>query len=271
MSLSEFLDINNIVTRAIITLFIISLSTAPIGCFLVWRKMSYFGATLSHSALLGAVIGILTGVGVVVGVISFTVILALFLGFLLQQRYLAADTLLGIMAHFTLAVGVIIISSLDKLRIDLMAYLFGDVLAISNSLLIYLVLFSGLVLVVLFSFWRGFVTVTINQDIAQAEGYSVKKLEIAFILCLAFTISLGMFAVGVLLIVAMLIIPAATARAFSKSMLSMIFISFLITLINSVVGVALAFGFDFPIGASIVTVSGLVFALSRIVIRLLTI
>lgn len=258
MLILSFLQ-DEVFLRGFLILLVLSFLTAPVGCFVVWRKMSYFGATLAHSTLLGAVLGILLGVGMMVGVIGFTVILAITLGLLIRERYLSADALLGMMAHFILAVGLIAVSVMDDLRIDLMAYLFGSVFAVDKSIFYAMIIVTLIAVFVLIFYWKAFLNLTVCQEIAQAERLISGKTELIFVICLAATVSLGMQAVGALLIIALLIIPAITARLFAKSMLSMVVYSWLITITSIVCGMILSLYLDLPAEASIVVFSGLLF------------
>lgn len=263
MTILDFFNPQDLIGQGVWALLSLSLLTAPMGCFVVWRKLSYFGATLSHSALLGAILGLVTGVGVLTGVVSFTVLLALGLSFWLRHRHLSGDTVLGIMAHLTLAIGVIAISVMDDLRMDLMAYLFGDVLSISQPLFVAMCLIAVVGLMIMVFFWRGFVNLAIQEDIAKVEGYQTRWLELSFILLLSLTISLGMLSIGVLLIVAMLIIPAATARLFSRSLIQMAIVAWLISVVCILLGMWAAYWFDFPAGPSVVVLTGIVFIVSN--------
>lgn len=259
MSLAELISPNGFIGQAIWALLFLSLLTAPMGCFMVWRKLSYFGATLSHSALLGAIAGIITGIGVLAGVIGFTVVLAVALSFWLNHRKLAGDTILGMIAHLTLAIGVIGVSLMDNLRIDLMAYLFGDVLSISQNMFYVSALLSCLGLTVIVVCWKGFINITVQSDIARVEGFATQRLELIFTLVLALTIALGMLSIGVLLIISILIIPAATARLLATSLKSMVLITWVLTVFAVVSGMLSAYWLDFPAGPTIVVMSGLCF------------
>ncbi|PIE45176.1 MAG: zinc ABC transporter permease [Gammaproteobacteria bacterium] len=261
MTLLDFFDPNDFIGQAVWALLFLSLLTAPMGCFMVWRKLSYFGATLAHSALLGAILGLITGIGVLAGVIGFTVVLAVVLSFWLNHRLLAGDTVLGMIAHLSLALGILAVSMMDALRIDLMVYLLGDVLSISRHMFYATVALSLTGLVLTMMYWRGFVNLTIQPDIALVEGYSVQTLELIFTLVLAMTIALGMLSIGVLLIVAMLIIPAATARLFSHSLLQMVGLAWLFSMIAIVSGMLLAYYCNLPAGPLIVVVTGGIFVM----------
>lgn len=261
MNIIDFINPTTFIGQALWVLLSLSLLTAPIGCFVVWRKLAYFGATLAHSALLGAILGLFMGIGVLTGVVGFTMILGLCLSFWLSQRRLSGDTVLGMIAHTSLAVGVIAVSVMDNLRVDLQSYLFGDVLAVSKPMFVAMAILSVVGFAVICIYWRGFVNLSIAPDIAKVEGYPTRTLDIIFTLTLSLTIALGMVSIGVLLIVAMLIIPAATARLLASSLRQMVVTAWVLTVISVVVGLWLAYMLDFPAGPTIVVVEGVLFVL----------
>ena len=263
MSLTEFINPTSFIGQALWTLLFLSLLTAPMGCFVVWRKLSYFGATLAHSALLGAILGLLTGVGILFGVIGFTALLAIILSFWLQHRLLSSDTILGFIAHLSLAISVIAVSVMDDLRIDLVAYLFGDVLSISTNMFYTTIAISLFSLLLIALNWRGLINLAVQTDIARIEGYPTQRLELMFMLILSMTIALGMLSIGVLLIIAMLIIPAATARLFSRSLIQMAWLTWGLTIISIVNGLALSYLLDFPAGPTVVVVAGMLFIIAN--------
>lgn len=264
VSFSEFFNPSSFIGQPVWALLFLSLLTAPMGCFMVWRKLSFFGATLAHSALLGAILGLLLGIGVLTGVIGFTVLLAIGLTFWLNQRLLSADTILGLIAHLSLAIGVIAVSLMDNLRIELTVYLFGDVLSISTPIFYTTIVLSVLGALTITWGWRGFVNLAVQSDIAKTEGYSVLGLELMFTFVLSLTIALGMLSIGVLLIIAMLIIPAATARLYSRSLKHMVVLTWGISLIAIIIGMFFALYFNLPAGPAIVVVAGLVFILANL-------
>lgn len=263
-TLAEFFNPTDFIGQSVWTLLFLSLLTAPMGCFMVWRKMSFFAATLAHSALLGAVLGLLTGIGVLTGVIGLTVLLAIGLSVWLSQRSLSADTILGLIAHLSLAIGVIAVSLMDNLRIDLMVYLFGDVLSVSKEMFYVTMMVSVCGIVLIMWCWRGFINLVVQRDIAQVEGYPVQRFELMFTLVLSLTIALGMLSIGVLLIIAMLIIPAATARLFSNSLRQMAVITWFISLIAIILGMFSALYFNIPAGPAIVVVTGVFFIVANL-------
>jgi len=269
ITLAEFFNPMGFIGQPIWTLLFLSLLTAPMGCFMVWRRLSFFGATLAHSSLLGAIFGLMTGIGVLEGVTGFTVLLAIGLSFWLNQRLLSADTILGLIAHLNLAIGVIAISIMDNLRVDLTAYLFGDVLSISTAMFYTTSCVAILSVIGIIWGWKGLVNLTVQSQIAQIEGYNIKGFELMFTFILSLTIALGMLSIGMLLIIAMLIIPAATARLCSNSMRQMVGITWCFTLVSIIGGMLCALYFNFPAGPSIVVMAGILFIATTMLKRVL--
>ncbi|MEM9123890.1 MAG: metal ABC transporter permease, partial [Pseudomonadota bacterium] len=189
----------------------------PLGCFVVWRRMAYFGDTLAHSALFGFALAILFSVNLFVGVLGVSCLIALFLLLLQTRTSLPVDALLGILSHATLALGLVIVSLAGTIRVDLMGFLFGDILAITRHDLA--VIYSGglVILAALAFFWRALLADTASPELAEAEGHNPGPIRIVFMLLVATTIALAIKIVGVLLITALLIIPASTARRFTQT------------------------------------------------------
>lgn len=239
----------------------VALAAGPLGCFLVWRRMAFFGAALAHSALLGVALGFLLGVNLTLGIVLFCVLVAALLLLLERQRILASDTLLGILAHSALAAGLVTVAFIENLRIDLMAYLFGDVLAIGigDLYLIYaLVIVTAAVLLVL---WRPLLLAAVNEDIAAVDGNPVARVRLIFILLIASIVAVGMKVVGMLLIISLLIIPAAAARRISKTPEQMAVTAAILGALSVVFGLLSSLRWDMPSGPSIVVAAALIFAL----------
>jgi len=195
----------------------LSFITGPLGSFVVWRKMSYFGDTLSHAALLGIAFGFLLNINPFYAVIFITIILAIALVYLESQQKLAIDTLLGILAHSSLSLGVIVISLMKNIRVDLMGYLFGDLLSITFTDVYFIVVGIIIVGIILFFNWNKFLFVTVNEELAFSHGINIVRTKLILTLILALTIGLSMKFVGALIITSLLIIPAATARFYART------------------------------------------------------
>ena len=248
--------------------WILSLMSGPLGSFIVWRRMAYFGDTLAHSALLGITLGFLFDLQLNVAIILCAVFVALLLANLQKQHIIPSDTLLGLMAHTTLAAGLVTLSMVDNVRIDINAYLFGDLLAVDRQDLLTMAVGAALVLAVLSKMWKGLLAASVSEELAQVEGYPVARLRLMFMVLLAVVIAGAMKLVGVLLITALLIIPAAAARPFSRSPAQMAGLATLISMIAVALGLGLSYQLDTPAGPSIVLTSALFFAVSQSVYRL---
>lgn len=239
----------------------VALATGPLGCFIVWRRMSYFGASIAHSALLGVVLGIALSIDLYVGIILTCVALALLFLLLERQRRLATDTLLGILAHGALAVGLVGISFFESVRVDLMSYLFGDILAVSGRDLIWIYGGGGAVLIATALIWRPLLAITVHEELARAEGVRVGLVRVAFTLLIALAVAIAMKIIGLLLIVSLLIIPAATARRLARTPEQMALLASVIGAVSVAGGLHGSLVWDTPSGPSIVVAALVLFAL----------
>ncbi|TVR83181.1 MAG: zinc ABC transporter permease subunit ZnuB [Rhodospirillales bacterium] len=249
-------------TRALLAGIGVALAAGPLGCFIVWRRMAYFGDTMAHSALLGVALGFALGIDLTLGVVMITTVAALLLVFMQRAPWLSMDTLLGIMAHSTLSIGLIAVSLMAWLRIDLMAYLFGDILAVGRADVMWIYLSASGVLVVLAAIWRPLLAVTVHEDLARAEGVPAGPVRLLFMLLIAVVIAFAMKVVGILLITSLLIIPAAAARRAARTPERMAVLAALIGAIAVILGLHGSLYWDLPSGPAIVTAAALLFLLS---------
>lgn len=248
--------------RAVLAAIGVALVAGPLGCFIVWRRLAYFGDTLSHAALLGVALALLLQINITLAVFAVASVAALLLLLLKQRATLSSDALLGLLAHSSLALGMVALAFMTWVRVDLMAFLFGDILAVSKPDLV--VIYAGglAVLGVLAWIWRPLFAGTVNREIAEAEGQNPGRAEVIFMLLMAMVIAISMKIVGVLLITAMLIIPAATARRLSSGPEQMAFIAALCGVASAVAGLAGSFEWDTPAGPTIVVAAVTLFVLS---------
>lgn len=230
----------------------VALIAGPLGSFVVWRRMAYFGDTLAHSALLGIAMGVLFDINFNLAVISCCLILALILVSLQRQRLVATDTLLGIMAHSSLSLGLVSVALLDDVRVDLMEYLFGDLLAITPNDLYWIYGGGVIVMLLLWRLWNPLLAITINEELAQVEGVPVTKVRLALMLLIGVVIAIAMKVVGILLITSLLIIPAAAARRLSATPEQMAVIASLLGTLAVCLGLWASWNFDTPAGPSVV-------------------
>lgn len=230
----------------------VALVAGPLGCFVVWRRMSYFGDTLAHSALLGVALGTLFQLDLNLGIALVCVGISLILTLLARQRSLATDTLLGILSHSTLAIGLVAISFLGRVQVDLNGYLFGDLLAISRSDLAWIGGGAALVLMILWRCWNALLMATIHEELAKVEGLPVERLRLLLMVMFSLVIAVSMKIVGVLLITALLIIPAATARPFANSPERMALLAAALGVLSVFAGLWMSWITDVPAGPAVV-------------------
>ncbi|WP_305045964.1 metal ABC transporter permease [Geoalkalibacter sp.] len=239
----------------------------PFGVFVVWRRLAYFGDTLAHSALLGIALGFLLHLDLTLAVIAVGQLLVLLLIVLQRRRELAGDTLLGILAHGSLALGLVTLAFLQDVRIDLMAYLFGDILAVNRTDLAWI--FGGglLALTALALIWRPLLALSVHEDLARVDGVSVGLVQWLYTALLALVVAVMMKIVGVVLVTALLIIPAAAARRLARSPEAMAALASLVGCLAVGGGLLASLRWDTPAGPSIVVAATVLFLLSRAVPR----
>jgi zinc transport system permease protein len=256
--------LDDFMVRAALAGLGVAIAAAPLGCFVVWRRMAYFGDATAHAAILGVAISLALSISVFAGVLTVSILMALTVSTLSGRGY-AMDTLLGVLAHSALAFGLVAVSFLSGIRIDLMAYLFGDILAVRPADLA--IIWGGAVLVLLLISWRwsGLLTATLNPDLAYAAGVDPKREQLVLILSLAVVVAVAIKVVGVLLIAAMLIVPAATARPFSRTPEAMAVIAAVIGGTSALAGLHAAYQFNTPTGPTIVSLAAIMFAISSVI------
>lgn len=190
----------------------IALIAGPLGSFMVWRRMAYFGDTMAHSGLLGVTLAVILNLNMTLGIALVTTALALLLFGLQRQRRLPSDTLLGILSHSALAVGMLVLAFSDSVRMDLSGLLFGDLLAVNRLDVFWILAVAAVALPLIYWLWRPLLAITVHEDLARAEGIPTERIRIIYLILIALVIAVAMKIVGILLITALMIIPAAAAR-----------------------------------------------------------
>lgn len=252
--------IDNFIINALIAGICVSIIAGGLSCFIVWKKMAYFGDALSHSSLFGIALGIILGFNATIGTFITCLIFAGLLSFLQNKKIFSNDTLLGILAHASLSIGIIAIS-LSGQYVNLHAYLFGDILTVTNQEIKFFIIAAILVTSSLFFIWEKLVLMTINENIAKAENINTKIIQSIFLILLVVFVATCVKIVGILLITSMLIIPAATSRQITNSPGNMAIVSGLLGIISIFCGVYLSIKADIPTGPSIIFVLTLMFVL----------
>ncbi|MBT4907408.1 MAG: hypothetical protein HOK98_00470 [Rhodospirillaceae bacterium] len=255
--------------RALLAGVGVALVAGPLGCFIVWRRLAYFGDTLSHSALLGVVLAFLLQINITLAVFGVCAAVALSVLALQRNASLSSDSLLGMLAHSSLALGLVALAFMSSVRVDLMGFLFGDILAVSRLDLAIIYIGGGIVIAVLVFVWRALFAATVNYDLAEAEGLRPDRANIVFMLLMAVVIAISMKIVGVLLITALLIIPAATARQLARGPEQMALIAAVLGVIAVVAGLFGSLEWDTPSGPSIVVAAATLFVLVLLPVALI--
>ena len=255
----NFLD--DFLLRALLGGIGVAIICGPLGCLVVWQRMAYFGATLSHAALLGVAFGLFLKLNLQLAILLICLVVSALLILLGKHRLLSLDTILGILAHAALALGLALIALLPGVRVDLVGYLFGDILAITRRDLLWIFIGGAMVLLILAKIWRPLLSLITGRELALVDGVNEKRIRAAFFFLLSIVVAVAMQVVGILLIVSLLIIPAATARCFAKSPENMALLAtaFGITAVTG--GLAMSLAIDTPTGPAIVVIATILFAI----------
>ena len=250
--------------RALVAGVGIAIVVGPLGCFVIWRRLSYFGDTLSHSALLGVTLAYSFSLNISLSVFIISAVVALLLINLQKRTKLAGDSLLGLLAHSTLAIGLVLIGFLSYIRFDLMGLLFGDILAVTIEDIALVWVGGSVILGILYFIWKSLFSATVNYDLSAAEGMKPEVSNFIFTLLLAGVIALSIKMIGALLITGLLLIPAATARNISNSPNQMVFLATLVGIISVIAGLFTSLELNTSSGPTIIVVALILFIVSLV-------
>ena len=241
----------------------LALATGPLGSFVIWRRMAYFGDATAHAAILGVALALALHLPIGVGTLIVALAMATTVSTLAAKGW-AMDTTLGVLAHGALAFGLVAISYVPGVRADLSSYLFGDILSVTKSDLGFIWGGAALVMGLLAWRWQALLTSTLSDDLAHASGLNPDRERLILTLALALVVAVALKVVGALLIAAMLIIPAAAARALARTPESMAIMATVIGATACLAGLTLSLWQDTPAGPSIVTAATVIFAATAI-------
>lgn len=253
--------LDDFLIRALLAGLMVAAAAAPLGCFVVWRRMAYFGDATAHAAILGVALALAFSVSVYLGTLITALAMAVIVA-VLAGRGWAMDTMLGVLAHSALALGLVAVSFQPRVRSDLSAYLFGDILTVTRTDLALIAAGSGLVVVLMAWRWRALLAATVSEDLARAGGIEPARERLILTLALALTVAVALRVVGALLIAAMLIVPAAAARVLSRSPEGMALAALAVGWAAVGLGLMLSLSYDTPAGPSIVAAAAGLFALA---------
>ncbi|WP_103258530.1 metal ABC transporter permease [Tabrizicola aquatica] len=255
--------LDDFLTRAAFAATGLSLATGPLGSFVVWRRMAYFGDATAHAAILGVALALATDLPIGLGTLVVALAMAVTVASLAAKGW-AMDTTLGVLAHSALAFGLVAVSFFPTVRTDLSSYLFGDILAVSRTDLALIWGGSLLVLALIAWRWQALLTATLNEDLAHAAGIRPDRERLVLVIALALVVAVALKVVGALLIAAMLIIPAAAARSLARTPEAMALGATAIGMVAGIGGLALSLWQDTPAGPSIIVVAAALFALGSL-------
>lgn len=258
--------LDDFLVRALIAGVGLSLATGPLGAFVVWRRMAYFGDATAHAAILGVALAFATSLPIYAGTLIVALAMAVTVSALAGRGH-AMDTALGVLAHSALAFGLVAVSFLPGVRVDLSAYLFGDILAVSRADLLWVWGGAIMVLALILWRWQGLLTTTLSEDLAQASGIDPGRERLVLVLALALVVAVSIKIVGALLIAAMLIIPAGAARGLSRTPEAMAGLAILVSVVAVGSGLWMSLRLDTPAGPSIVVAASMLFLASLLVAR----
>jgi zinc transport system permease protein len=240
---------------------IVAVVAGPLGTLVVWQRLAYFGDTLAHSALLGTALGLLLSINPWWTVLGVALLVGGLLALLQNRPQLSADSLLGIISHGSLALGLVAIS-LSNIRVDLNSYLFGDLLAVTRADLALIAAVGATIVALLIRYWDPLLAVTVHAELAAVEGLPVARLRLLQLMLLALLVAVAMKVVGVLLVTALLIIPANIARPWARSPEYMAVLAAIFGAVAVLIGIAGSMWLDTPTGASVVLSAACAFVVS---------
>jgi len=254
---------DDFIYRAIIASIGVSLIAGSLGCFVIWKRLSYFSDSISHSALLGVALGLATGLGINLGLVIVGGLFAVLIVVLQQKEFWSSDAVLGIFSHLSLSLGIVVLGIIGNQNTDYFAYLFGDILSITSKDLYWI--FSVLIVVVtiLVFNWKKLLLLTLNEELAKAEGINKLFYDLLFMFLIALAVSVSVQIVGVLLITSLLIIPPAISRVISNSPVTMILASMIVSIFSVLLGLYLSIDFDLATGPTIVITLGALFFIAQ--------
>jgi zinc transport system permease protein len=254
--------------RAMLAGLALALVAAPLGCFVVWRRMAYFGETIAQGGIIGVALSLALSINTSLTVLGVAILLALLLLGLSRQQVIPLDSLLGVLAHAALAVGIVGASQVSGRKIDLLAFLFGDIYSVTREDLQWIFACGSLALVALFWIWKPLLSLSVHEELAGAEGVPVERTKAVFVLILAIVVAVALKVVGALLTIAFLIMPAAAARPFSETPEQMAFFATIFATLAVAFGLFVSVSIDAPGGPSIVLVLSVMFALAMLPLAL---
>ncbi|MGM0365223.1 MAG: metal ABC transporter permease [Actinomycetota bacterium] len=248
--------------RALISGIVIGLVCSLIGVFVILQKMSFFANAIAHSSLAGIALGFFMGLNPMVTAVIFGIVIAVLISYLKNRSALSVDTIIGIFLPSSMALGILIIGLLEGYKPDLLSYLFGNILAVDRFYM-YLSVGLGLVVIILLSvFFKKYLFITFDRELAAIQGLNVVAYDYLFIILLATTVIIGTRVVGIILVSALIVIPAASSKNISSNFTQMVLYSVVFGFASSLLGLISSYYLNLASGASIIMVSVAIFLIT---------
>lgn len=248
--------------RALVASLALAVIAAPLGCFVVWQRMSYFGESIAQASLVGVALGLALRLDLTLGVLIAALAAAMLLIWFSRQKIVALDSILGLMHHAALAIGVIATAMIEGPGVDLMGFLFGDVFAVTGTDIAWIFAGGAIALAIVAWLWQPLLRLAVHEELAAAEGVNRDRIRTIFTILLALAIAVAMKIVGILLVMAFLVVPAVAARPLAATPERMVALSAIIAAVSVIVGLWLSANLDSPGGPSIVLIMSAAAAVS---------
>lgn len=253
--------------RALVAGVLIACLCALFSVFVLLKRLSFIGVGISHSAFGGVALGFLLGMNPTITAVLFSGSIALLIGFINRQGKLHEDTAIGIFFALTMALGIVFIGLSRRYNVDLFGYLFGNILAITRGDLVLMLVLAPLVFALVLSLFKELLFLSFDEQVAQVSGVAVSPVYYVFLLAMAITIIIAIKLIGIVLVSALLVLPAATARQLTDNYRGLVLYSVVIGVISTVAGLILSYQLNLASGATIVLFAGMLFFASLLYAR----
>ena len=247
-----------LLTQPFIALILIAITCSLLGVFVLWKKLAYFGDALSHSILLGLVIGTIFNLDQTLVLILFTIAFSLLLSFSFDNRYFSKDTIIAIASYLCVSLAMVL-SDIFAKDFDFSSYILGDITNIEANQIYLLAIIATLSIAFFVFAFKKILLININSDLAKISGINCEFWNLAFLVLLTLTIALSVKIVGIFLMTSLLILPAAIARIFCLSSKAMAAYSLLISIIASLASIEISSSYNFKISATLISLLSLTF------------
>ncbi len=254
--------------RALVAGILIAALCGLFSVFVVLKRLSFIGVGISHSAFGGVALGFLLGINPTITAILFAAATALLIGFVNRQGRLHEDTAIGIFFALSMALGILFIGLSRSYNVDLFGYLFGNILAITRGDVMLVLIVAPVIFAVILSLFKELLFLSFDEEVARVSGVAVSPIYYFFLLAMAVTIVIAIKLIGIVLVSALLVIPAAAARQFTTNYRGLALCSVGIGVVSTVAGLFLSCWLNLASGATIVLFAGVLFCVSLLYVRL---